>query len=101
MLVGAQGTGKSLLLQWLEVALDSGEIASALAEAGQDVRKPDALVDLIFGVGMGGAWTAESRPRAHRVTASAEQRRRTHSPRRERNPLQCAPQFVRELPVGG
>jgi len=57
VLVGAQGTGKSLALQWLKTAIDGKQIVSALRDAGQDVTKPDALVDLIFGVGMGDAWT--------------------------------------------
>ncbi len=60
ILVGAQGTGKSLVLQWLKTALDGKQIASALKDAGQDVSKSDALVDLIFGVGMGQAWTADT-----------------------------------------
>ena len=57
VLVGAQGTGKSLALQWLKTALDGKQIVGALRDAGQDVSKPDALVDLIFGVGMGDAWS--------------------------------------------
>jgi len=56
VLVGAQGTGKSLVLQWLKTAIDGRQIISALRDAGQDVRNPDALIDLIFGVGMGEAW---------------------------------------------
>jgi hypothetical protein len=60
VLVGAQGTGKSLALQWLKTALDGKQIVSALQDAGQDVRKTDALVDLIFGVGMGSAWRKDS-----------------------------------------
>ncbi len=55
VLVGAQGTGKSLALQWLKVALDGGEIVQALKDAGQDTR-PTTLVDLVFGVGMEPAW---------------------------------------------
>lgn len=55
VLVGAQGTGKSLALQWLKAALDGGEIVRALKDAGQDTR-PANLVDLVFGVGMGPAW---------------------------------------------
>ncbi len=42
--VGAQGTGKSLALQWLKAAVD-------------DKRVVKALADLISGTGMGGAWT--------------------------------------------
>lgn len=62
ILVGAQGTGKSLALQWLKAALDGKQIVSALRDAGQNVTRPDdTLIDLIFGVGMGGAWTEDTR----------------------------------------
>jgi hypothetical protein len=61
VLVGAQGTGKSLALQWLKTALDGKQIVGALRDAGQDVGKTGALIDLIFGVGMGSAWTDQSR----------------------------------------
>src|SRR5580704_17968335 len=57
VLVGAQGSGKSLALQWLKTALDGKQIVSQLRDAGQNVAEVDKLVDLIFGVGMGGAWT--------------------------------------------
>jgi hypothetical protein len=57
VLVGAQGVGKSLALQWLKTAIDGKQIVAALREAGQNVDEPDKLVDLIFGVGMGGAWS--------------------------------------------
>lgn len=60
VLVGAQGTGKSLALQWLKTAIDGRQIVGALRDAGQDVSKADALVDLIFGVGMGEAWTDDT-----------------------------------------
>ena len=54
VLVGAQGTGKSLALQWLKTALDGKQIVSALLAAGQTVAgEPDVLIDQIFGVGMG------------------------------------------------
>jgi len=56
VLVGAQGSGKSLALQWLKVALDGKHIVSTLRDAGQNVAKLDALVELIFGVGMDAAW---------------------------------------------
>jgi len=57
ILIGAQGTGKSLALQWLKTAIDGKQIVTALRAAGQDVGKPDkTLNDLIFGVGMGPAW---------------------------------------------
>jgi len=60
VLVGAQGTGKSLALQWLKTALDGKQILAALRDAGQDISKPNTLVDLIFGVGMGDAWSRET-----------------------------------------
>lgn len=61
ILVGAQGTGKSLVLQWLKAAIDGKQVVSALRDAGQDVTKPEAtLVDLIFGVGMGAAWGTDT-----------------------------------------
>lgn len=60
VLVGAQGTGKSLALQWLKTALDHRRIVEALADAGQATKKLDVMLDLIFGAGMGAAWTGES-----------------------------------------
>jgi len=60
VLVGAQGTGKSLALQWLKTALDGKQIVAALRDAGQYQDQPDTLVNLIFGVGMGSAWRSES-----------------------------------------
>jgi hypothetical protein len=56
VLVGAQGTGKSIALQWLKTAMDGRQIVSALETAGQQSRKPEVLIDLIFGVGMHSAW---------------------------------------------
>lgn len=60
VLVGAQGVGKSLVLQWLKTALDGRQIVGALRDAGQNVDDPEKLVDLIFGVGMGAAWGKET-----------------------------------------
>ncbi|WP_394828740.1 AAA family ATPase [Pendulispora albinea] len=60
ILVGPQGTGKSLALQWLKVALDGKQIVSALRDAGQNVSTPGFLIDLIFGVGMGPAWNGST-----------------------------------------
>lgn len=59
VLVGAQGTGKSLALQWLKAAFDGKQIVAQLRDAGQDVSE-NKLVDLIFGVGMGPAWRPET-----------------------------------------
>ena len=59
ILVGAQGTGKSLALQWLKVAMDGGFMVNALHDAGHTTEKTETLIDLIFGVGMGKAHTKE------------------------------------------
>jgi hypothetical protein len=68
VLVGAQGTGKSIALQWLKTALDHRKILEALADAGHPTKKLDVVLDLIFGAGMGAAWTAESRVEWNGVT---------------------------------
>lgn len=60
VLVGAQGSGKSIALQWLKTAFDGKQIIRALEDAGQDTRRPEALIDLIFGVGMQDAWNSRT-----------------------------------------
>lgn len=60
VLVGAQGTGKSLALQWLKVAMDGKHIITALRDAGHAPEGIATIIDLIFGVGMGAAWRADS-----------------------------------------
>lgn len=60
ILVGAQATGKSLLLQWLKLAMDSSEIVHALRESGSDTSSEKSLLDLVFGEGMSAAWSNES-----------------------------------------
>jgi hypothetical protein len=57
VLVGPQASGKSILLQWLKIAIDIGEIVFALKEAGHDVKTEKNVLDLTFGEGMSGAWT--------------------------------------------
>ncbi len=57
VLVGPQASGKSLILQWLKIAIDIGEIVFALKEAGHDVKTAQNLLDLTFGEGMSAAWT--------------------------------------------
>lgn len=59
VLVGPQATGKSLLLQWFKMGVDSGEVVNALKEAGHDVKDPAALIDLVFGEGMSSAWDSQ------------------------------------------
>jgi hypothetical protein len=58
VLVGPQGAGKSLALQWLKVALDGRELVDALRDAGHATERSSVLVDLIFGSGMASAWRA-------------------------------------------
>jgi hypothetical protein len=60
VLVGAQGTGKSLALQWLKAAMDGRQIIEALHAAGHPTNKPGVLVDLVFGAGMGEAWKGDA-----------------------------------------
>lgn len=60
VLVGAQGTGKSLALQWLKVAKDGRQIVGALREAGHSTDRPEVLIDLIFGAGMGASWRQDT-----------------------------------------
>lgn len=59
VLVGPQATGKSLLLQWLKLAIDHNEVVHALKEAGHDVGTVDNLLNLTFGEGMAKAWDDE------------------------------------------
>ena len=56
VLVGPQGAGKSLALQWLKVAMDGRQLVDALRAAGHPVDRSDVLIDLIFGSGMAPAW---------------------------------------------
>lgn len=59
VLVGPQGAGKSLALQWLKVAMDGRQIVDALHVAGESAGNADMLVDLVFGTGMSSAWSKE------------------------------------------
>lgn len=60
VLVGAQGTGKSIALEWLKTAVDGKQLVTELERAGQTSRDPKGLIDLIFGVGMASAYRAET-----------------------------------------
>ncbi|MBL9104774.1 MAG: ATP-binding protein [Myxococcales bacterium] len=62
MLVGAQGTGKSLALQWLKTAIDGKHILEWFEDLGYDVDAED-WIDFIFGDGMGPAWTSHTQIR--------------------------------------
>lgn len=59
VLVGAQGAGKSIALQWLKAALDGKQITDSLRASGNTLDK-SIPVDLIFGTGMGPAWDEHS-----------------------------------------
>ncbi|MFH1532061.1 MAG: hypothetical protein ABIK09_15155 [Pseudomonadota bacterium] len=59
VLVGAQGTGKSLALQWLKVANDGKQVVKALQDVGHATEKSEVLIDLIFGAGMGASWNSD------------------------------------------
>jgi len=63
VLVGPQGAGKSLALQWLKIGMDGRQVIDALRAAGHAVDKPDVVVDLIFGAGMAPAWRDNSKVR--------------------------------------
>lgn len=56
VLVGPQGAGKSLALQWLKVAVDGRQVVDALRAAGHPTEKSEHLIDLVFGRGMSPAW---------------------------------------------
>ncbi|RKG73865.1 ATP-binding protein [Corallococcus sp. CA049B] len=56
VLVGPQGAGKSLALQWLKAAMDGRQLVDALKDAGHTVDRSEVLIDLIFGTGMARAW---------------------------------------------
>jgi len=60
VLVGAQGTGKSLALEWLKVAMDGRQVISSLRDAGHSAKDTDSIIDLIFGTGMAAAWSPQS-----------------------------------------
>lgn len=60
VLVGPQGAGKSLALQWLKVGMDGRQVLDALRAAGHSTDKPEVVVDLIFGTGMAPAWRDDS-----------------------------------------
>lgn len=56
VLVGPQGSGKSLLLQLFKLALDAPEVVTALRDAGQTPATSEEMLDVYFGQGMHYAW---------------------------------------------
>ncbi len=71
VLVGPQGTGKSLALQWLKTAVDGKALVERLRDAGQAPKDRKALLDLIFGMGMNSAW----KPSAERTPSATDEGR--------------------------
>jgi hypothetical protein len=61
ILVGPQGAGKSLALQWLKLGLDGRQIVEVLKQSGYTTDKPDILIEHIFGEGMATAWHTNTR----------------------------------------
>jgi len=57
VLVGPQASGKSIFLQFLKLALDTGPIHVQLRKHGMDwARRVPAFLDVYLGHGMGGIW---------------------------------------------
>jgi len=57
VLVGPQATGKSILLQFLRLLLDTGPIFSTLRKHGLEWRREvDSFLELYLGEGMRGLW---------------------------------------------
>lgn len=82
VLVGPQATGKSLLLQWLKIALDGRELTYALKEAGHDVKSSGSLIDLVFGEGMSSGW------REGKTSVTFDGKPITLAPRSSKSPQQ-------------
>jgi len=61
ILVGPQGAGKSLALQWLKLGLDGRQIVQVLKQSGYTTDKSDVLIEHIFGEGMATAWHTNTR----------------------------------------
>lgn len=63
LLVGAQGTGKSIFLQLFKLHLDQDHVKNTMNQFGQDWDKNSrpGLMEAYFGEGMGQIWRPESR----------------------------------------
>jgi len=60
VLVGAQGTGKTLVLEWLKTAIDGRQLAARLKDAGYVLKDVETAIDLVFGIGMGKGWSEDT-----------------------------------------
>ena len=63
LLVGAQGTGKSIFLQLFKLHLDQDHVKNTMNQFGQDWSKKSkpGLMEAYFGEGMGHIWSSKSR----------------------------------------
>ncbi|MGI6253372.1 MAG: AAA family ATPase [Aminivibrio sp.] len=63
LLVGAQGTGKSIFLQLFKLVCDQDYVKSIMNQFGQEwnKKKVSGLLEAYFGEGMSRMWSAESR----------------------------------------
>ena len=63
LLVGAQGTGKSIFLQLFKLSLDQEYVKNTMNQFGQDWNKKSKpeLMEAYFGEGMGHIWSSKSR----------------------------------------
>ncbi len=70
VLVGPQASGKSILLQWLKLILDTGQVQDQVSRYGMDWGRDESrFLDLYFGEGMHGIWrSGESSVRWNRQT---------------------------------
>jgi hypothetical protein len=60
IIVGPQATGKSLLLQWLKLAIDGRRVLGTLVDHGFSADSTAELLAAHFGDGMQAAWRASS-----------------------------------------
>ena len=63
LLVGAQGTGKSIFLQLFKLSLDQEYVKNTMNQFGQDWNKKckPELMEAYFDEGMGHIWSSKSR----------------------------------------
>ena len=60
VLVGPQGTAKTLVLEWLKAAVDGRQLAVRLKDAGYVLKDIETTIDLVFGTGMGKGWSDDA-----------------------------------------
>lgn len=81
VLVGPQGSGKSLLLQFLKLAIDKNAVSTRMFAAGLTWRTEGEFIDLYLGEGMKAGLSSATRVETERGELSlARLRKRTHRP---------------------